>query len=413
MLTDSRTNNLSAWPAGMPDGWYSTNETAVAQQIITAFQTFIPSVLLAPYMVHNPAQGQFRVALYIGSEPYSNAIPTSRTLLDLHAAGIYIQTTASNYWIKRIFGSILLGALIVHEWGHLVDFNPGIMGIYGVTNISNKADLAAMWATVNAGLPAGTYAKTNSFEWWAELFDGYLRDRKKVGWAINKRDTTGDPVWLADPNVASVLAMLNTYIPYPNNQYFRPTVTLGLDPAGAGGRPLWFTSTSAESITLTNGLEANPTVSAYLWERKIISGGVVTTSTVGTTATLTTTLPTGLALGSTVSYAVSGQNYLGWGEPSFLCTFTVVADNSNYAGIHQALPSRAPKATMLSVGAVWHGSGYIVWQYRNTVQTDPTAGWINAGIYATTYTPPADALSVRVHVYWASNEYNSNVCILT
>ena len=403
MLTNSRTNSLLPWPAGMPDGWYSSTDAAAAQAIINAW-ALIPTVLITPYMGHSPSTGLFRPSLFLGAMSVIGAVPDSVYLGGY--GGIYVHPSVSSSAKKQIFANLSLGALIVHEWGHLMDFNPTLLGITGVTKVGDKPDLNGLWTAVNAGLPTGTYAKTNRQEWMAELFDGYIRDRKKMAMAINARASTSDPFWLADPNVTAVIAMFQTYYPFPGSSNFRPTYTLGDTPNGTN--TLAFIG--GESLSFVSGLETSSAITAYKWVSQTISGGIASAwTTIGTGATLTTTLPTGLAVGTIVAYAVSGQNALGFGAAMQICQFQAVATLSGstaHDGLYQGLPSHAPKQTLLTAGFY----GACEWQYRETVQSDPNAGWLSSGVTTATYTPTAASLSVRIRVP-SSGSY-SGICTL-
>ena len=387
----------------MPDGWYSTANAAAAQDVIAGW-ALIPTVLTAPHMVHDPNNGKFRASFFMGDQTIINSIPDAVQLSSY--AGIYIPGY-SNY-VRRIFGIASLGARIVHEWGHLMDFNPVKIGIAGVGQVGDNADLNTMWLKVNAGLPVGLYAKTNRNEWMAELFDGYVSDRKKMAACVNLRSSTGDSIWFDDPNFTAVLAMFQTYYPYAGSANFRPVYCSNDTPNS--GAPLNFVG--GETITLTNGLRANPAVTAYLWERLITQGGVAGSwTTLGTGATLTTTLPTGLPVGSVVTHVVSGANTFGFGKRQVVNSLTMATTLAYTAGFYQSIPLSAPKQSPLTISSY----GSIFWQYRTTVQTDPNAGWVNdTASTGQTYTPSASTLSVRAAANPSvGGPQYTNICTLT
>jgi hypothetical protein len=373
MITINTPDPFIPWPEDMPDGYAYVGTPQSAAQVQPTIDIWRSMPANLTTALNKPLQTPRSNGA--NGKPFLIAGPNSiiESVVDLESAsasGLYRNVKGT--WI---FNS----TVFAHEWGHFLDFEYKARSGASQSNLRDTAGLTDLISAIVSSLPDGLYAKTNTTEWFAEFFAGWItRNRRFQAVVTEPRALTTDNLDYNGASLTAVRTYFSTLLPFTGMDLYQPYSGIqdaDFVRANRGG--------TYDLYILPLG---NPTPSSIRWESST-NGGTPTTQVGMTGTSYTMTFPTDTAI-TQVTYIAYATNSVG----------------ETAISVYNILPMIGTSAPTIYIGTPTVASAVagstIVLKATAYASVDPTVYWQKAdsssGVFTTIPGETSTTLSVVV-----------------
>lgn len=295
MITVTTPVEFIPWPDDMPDGYIYVGTPLSAGLVQESIDNWrlIPSAYSTAFNVPlptRPSSGRSgKPKVVAGVQSNLDAVNDFITKSPL--GGLYSGQSKPIY--------VLRGEYLPHEWGHMLDFEYSVRtGGADITLRAKDTALASLIGAVQPFIQDGLYAKTNTTEWFAVLFDGWVRRDRRIQ-ALNSEPS--NPAGGFDEFGAGVMAVRAKFaelFPFDGMDDWRPYNSYTYPQTSRINR--------GEECQIHIDARGNPMPTSIRWEKSVNGATLVTDPSI-TDSTFNVTFPvdTGVTQLTYIAYATN------------------------------------------------------------------------------------------------------------